>query len=90
MLKRLLSEHSDFDNIILLFKIVGDKRHIHVKNPMYYWTSENYDVFLRKIFEEINWHDELRENILKRIAKNERWYKEVQKYHDGMREEKYH
>jgi hypothetical protein len=39
------------------------------------------------MFNEINWHEEWRENILKRIAKNDRWYEEVQKYRNEMKGE---
>ena len=87
-IRRLLDEHFDFENVILQVKIVGNKRKIDLKNPMYYWTPENYDVFLQKMFDEINWHEEWRENILKRIARNDKWYEEVQKYRNEMRGEK--
>ena len=86
-IKRLLDEHSEFRDVILQVKIVGNKRKIDLKNPMYFWTPENYDVFLQKMFDEIDWHEEWRENILKRIAKNDRWYEEVQKYRNEMRGE---
>jgi hypothetical protein len=53
-IKRLLNEHSEFKDVILQVKIVKDKREVHLKNPLYYWTPENYDVFLQKMFNETN------------------------------------
>ncbi|MGH9953833.1 MAG: hypothetical protein ACRD5J_19635, partial [Nitrososphaeraceae archaeon] len=71
----LLDEHFDFENVILQVKIVQDKRNIYLANPLYYWTSENYDTFLEKTLEGTfrEWGDE----VLKRIAKNDKWYAAV-------------
>lgn len=84
VIERLLHEHSDFGNIILQVKLVGEKREVYLKHPLYYWTPENYDVFLRIIFEEIDNHLEWRRNVLKRIAGNDKLYEEVREYRSEM------
>jgi predicted CopG family antitoxin len=78
VLKKLLDEHVDFENVILQVKLVGNKRVVHLKNPLYYWTDENYDAFLKIAFEMDGgkWGEE----VLKRIAKNSKWYEKVKKY----------
>jgi hypothetical protein len=79
---QLLDEHFDFENVILQVKIVNERRIIHLKNPLYYWTSENYDVFLEKALSGTykEWGDE----ILKRIARNELWYQSVVNYRNEL------
>jgi uncharacterized protein YdcH (DUF465 family) len=77
LINRLLDNYTEMDDVILRVKIVGDKREIHLKNPMYYWTDQNYDVFLEKAF---GMFSEWRDNVLKRIAKNPEWHRIVQRY----------
>lgn len=80
---RLVDERLDFDKVILQVRILNDKqRELHLKNPLYYWTSENYDFFLDKAFNGTfrEWGDE----VLKRIATNDKWYNKVQKFRKEM------
>ena len=76
-IRRLLDVYEDSKNIILQVRISGEKRKIYLGNPLYDWTDENYDAFLTIAF---NMDREWRRNILKRIAQNNEWYKEVQEY----------
>jgi hypothetical protein len=77
-LKKLLDEHVDFENVILQVKLVGNKLQVHLKNPLYFWTDENYDFFLKNAFD--GQHREWGDEVLKRIAKNSKWYEKVKKY----------
>ncbi len=81
VIKKLIDEHFDFENVILQVRLTSDDqnpRQIHLKNPLYYWTAENYDFFLDKTLNEFPkaWG----ENILKRIANNDEWYNKIQQY----------
>ncbi|MDQ6666837.1 MAG: hypothetical protein M3Y53_01270 [Thermoproteota archaeon] len=87
-IKQLLDEHTDFENVILQVKLVGNQRKVDIKNPLYYWTGENYDAFLKLAFDL--WNGEWKGDVLKRIAKNDKWYNEVQKYRHEVKEEKAH
>lgn len=83
VLKKLLDEHTEFENVILQVKLVGNKRDVHLKHPLYYWTDENYDAFLKIAFDKL-YGGEWGESVLKRIAKNNEWYEKVKKYRSGM------
>jgi hypothetical protein len=84
LIKKLVQEHAEFDDIILQFRLVGgEKREVHIKNPLYYWTPENYDFFLEKLLNDS--YAGIADNILKRIANNDEWFNKVQKFRESNR-----
>jgi hypothetical protein len=78
----LIEELLDSQNTILQVKVLvkGNKLDVHIKNPLYYWTAENYDRFLNILFKTHPFHIDMRENILRRIAQNDEWYDEVNRF----------
>jgi len=80
VIKRLLDNYSkEKDSLLRVLKIPG-KRNIEINFTRQEndWTDKDYDLFVKKIFsmDESKW----RENVLKRIAKNETWFEEILRY----------
>lgn len=70
---------ANMENILLLYRITDKDppREMHLKNPLYYWTEENYTKFFElasRMFPD--WV----EDIIRHITKNEDLYKIVKKY----------
>ncbi len=68
------------ENILLLYRLTNNKerpRELYLSNPMYYWTKENYEAFLK--FASELWHEWI-EGIIEHITRNDDWYKLVKKY----------
>jgi predicted CopG family antitoxin len=72
---------ADMENILLLYRITekdpDNPREMHLKNPLYYWTEENYTKFFElasRMFSD--WV----EDIIRHIAKDEKLYGIVKKF----------
>lgn len=80
VIKRLLDNYSKEKDSLLRVLKIPEKRNIEINFTKHenYWTDKHYDLFVKKIFSM----DEakLRENVLKRIAKNEKWFEEILRY----------
>lgn len=80
VIKRLLDNYlKDKDSLLRVLKIPG-KRNIEINFTKQEndWTDKDYDLLVKKIFsmDEAKW----RENVLKRIAKKEKWFEEILRY----------
>ena len=68
------------DTIVNILNNIEDKMadEINFTKQENDWTDKDYDLFVKKIFnmDEAKW----RENVLKRIAKNEKWFEEILRY----------
>ena len=80
VIKRLLDNYSkEKDSLLRVLKIPGQRNiEINFTKQENDWTDKDYDLLVKKIFsmDEAKW----RENVLKRIAKNEKWFEEILRY----------
>ena len=80
VIKRLLDNYSKEKNSLLRVLKIPGKRNIEINFTKQEndWTDQDYDLLVKKIFsmDESKW----RENVLKRIAKNEIWFEQILKY----------
>lgn len=78
ILNRLI-DLANREDILLLYRLtnIEPPRELYLSNPMYYWTEDNYKVFLELAS---NLWPEWIEGIIKHITRNEDWYKLVKKY----------
>lgn len=80
VIRRLLDNYTKEKNSLLrVFKKPGNRNiEINFVKEVDDWTDKDYDLFVRKIFsmDETKW----RENVLKRIAENEKWFEEILRY----------
>jgi hypothetical protein len=74
-IKRLIDSYEDFNNIILQVKIKGNDLEVRLADSaLNHWDSHHYDKFVKRMFAQNEW----REELSKRIAKNNDWYNEIQ------------
>ena len=77
VIKRLLDNYSNEKNsLVKIFKNpLNRKIEINFMKDVNDWTEKDYDLLVSKIFDikESQW----RENVLKRIVKNEEWFEEI-------------
>lgn len=80
VIRRLLDSYSKEKNSLMrVLKKPGNRNlEINFVKDVDDWTDKDYDLFVRKIFsmDETKW----RENVLKRIAENEKWFEEILRY----------
>ena len=80
VIKRLLENYSKEKNSLIRVLKKPGNRNIEIKfvKDVSDWTDKDYDLFVKKIFSmnETKW----RENVLKRIAENEKWFEEILRY----------
>jgi predicted CopG family antitoxin len=72
------------ENILLLYRFTNKDppRELYLANPMYFWTEDNYKVFIKLILRS---YPEWIDNIIKYITENEDLYKIVKKYRNGKK-----
>jgi predicted CopG family antitoxin len=77
VIKRLLDNYSKEKNSLLRVLKKPGNRNIELSfiKQVDDWSDNDYDLFVNKIFsmDESKWRD----NILRRIAENEKWFEEI-------------
>ncbi len=77
VIKRLLDNYTKEKNsLIKVLKRPGNRGiEINFVKETKAWTDKDYDLFVKNLFsmDETKW----RENVLKRIAENEKWFEEI-------------
>lgn len=82
IIKRLITI-ANLEDVLLLYRITNrdPPREMHLKNPLYYWTEENY----KKFFElASSMFPDWVEDIIRYITKDEKLFKIVKKYSETV------
>jgi hypothetical protein len=71
-----MADNIDDRNVLILARTEGDHVRVYLGNLTYTWHDYTYREFLRQAFLDAQW----RREILRRIARNDEWYNEIQQY----------